>query len=528
MHRQIDDLRTGHERGLVWAPDEAERAIKFFGMLRHWKGDLANKPIILEPWQEECIIRPLFGWRRPNGKRRFRTAYIEVPRKNGKTSLAAGVALFGLMADRERGAEVYLAAFQRDQARIAFNDCKRFVQRSPQLMKRLDIWEHHVDCPGLESKMLPLAAEGRGLHGLNVHMAILDELHVHRSREVFDVVTSGRGARSQPLILSITTAGHDRTSICWDEHKYAELLLSGGVQNDAAFAFVSQIEDGDDPYDRDIWRKANPNLGVSKTWEYLEEETAKAKSSVAYENTVLQLDFNRWTEQAIRWLSMPAWDDCKGHLPDLRGRPCWAGLDLGNTRDTNALALLFRLDDGRYAVKVWFWVPESSLSERAHQDRRQLLHWADAGLIRKMPGATTEYGQIVDDLLSIAREYQIQEVAYDPWSAPMLIEQLRDKGFPVSKLVEVRQTISHLTAATKELDRLVSSRGLLHDGNQVLRWMASNVVVRADTAGNLLPDKERSATKIDGISAMVMALARIIVARQPSSSVAARGYVARF
>lgn len=504
IQRQVNDLRTGHERGLVWREDEAVRAVKFCGLLKHWKDPFAGKPFVPEPWQEECLLAPLFGWYREDGLRRFNLGYVEIPRKNGKTSLAACVGLQGLLADQEQGAEVYAAATKRDQARILFSDAKQFLRRST-LFNRVKVFQHSISFPPLNGSFQALSSDTNSLHGLNISRAIVDEIHSHKTRDLWDVLLTSTGSRVNPLILGITTAGHNRSSICWELHEYTRSILEGHVADESFFGFVSCAEPDDDIADPATWWKANPNLGVSVRHKKLQDESARAAELPSYENTFRRLHLNQWTEQAKRWIQMTAWDNCRRDfdLSDLVGRECWAALDLASTRDVNALVLLFPEGDG-FIVLAWFWIPEDHRTERDGQDRRQVMNWASQGLVKKTPGNTTDYREIERDIQAIAKQFRILGLAYDPWNANHIALNLQDEGLP---MVEFRQTLGNFAAPTKELEKLVVSGNLQHDGNPVLRWMASNVCVKSDSSGNIRPDKANSADKIDGIVALIMALA---------------------
>lgn len=504
IRRQMLDLATGHDRGLVWREDEAQRAVNFCKLLRHWKGDHHGQSFVLEPWQEHAWIGPLFGWYRADGNRRFRGGYAEIPRKNGKTSAGATLTLQGLLADGEAGAEVYAAATMRDQATILFNDSQNMARQSPHLMKHLQMWKHSITCSANNGTFKPLSADHNSLHGLNISRAIVDELHSHKTRDLWDVLMTATGARRNPLILGITTAGYDRSSICWELHEYTRKVNEGAVEDDSWFGFIACADPEDDPFDPVIWHKANPNLDISIKSDYLRQESRKAKESPSYENTFRRLHLSQWTEQSVRWLPMNAWDACKADFneEDLRGEPCFAGLDLASTRDVNSLVLYF---PERHCVLPYFWVPKEAHDEAAARDRRQVMNWANKGLIRTTEGNTTDYATVIRDIGELATKFDIQKLAYDPWGpANAMVQTLQAEGF--DRLEEYRQGYSSLASPTKELERLVIGGKLKHNGDPVLRWMASNVTVKQDPAGNIKPDKSKSSDKIDGIVALIMAL----------------------
>lgn len=513
IDRQENDLRNIGHNGLVWDEDEAQAVVDFSKLLRHWKGEWAGKPFAPEDWQEHLILAPLFGWYRETDKglrRRFNVGYQEVPRKNGKTTSAATLALQGLVADAEHGAEVYCTATTRDQASILFKDSTNMARQSPELSSFMRFWRYSITCDTLNSTLKPLSSDHDALHGLNIHRAVVDELHSHKTRDLWDVLQTSTGARRNPLLFAITTAGYDRASVCWEMREYARMVLEGHHKDDSFFAYVACAELEDDPFDPTTWAKANPNLDVSINSDYLAREANKAKTSPSYENTFRRLHLNQWTEQSVRWLPMHVWDDCAGIVEeeDLVGRDCYAGLDLANTRDVNALVIVFPFDDGRVKVLPVFWVPENAKDDRAEYDRRTLEAFIARDLIRATEGDTADIeGQIPDDIMKISGRFNIVKFAYDPWgSGPAMVQKLAARGFPADRIVEFRQTVSNFAAPTKELERLVHSRKLEHGANAVLRWMASNTAVKIDPSGNMRPDKSKSADKIDGIVALVMAL----------------------
>ena len=524
IRRQIGDLRTGHERGLVWDEDEAQRNIKFFSLLRHWKGEFARKPMTPEPWQEECVIAPLFGWyrersRKSGGLRRFRTAYIEIPRKNGKTTIASGLGNQGLIADQEPGAEVYAAATKRDQANILFSDAQQTL--GARLLQKVKIYKGSLTFPALNSSFKPLSSDYNSLDGLNLHRGIVDELHAHKERHLWDVLLTAMGARRHPMLIAITTAGFDRSSVCWEQHQYVEKICNGLI-DDSYFGFITQAEQKDDWTDPAVWWKANPNLGISLKEDYLKDLCTNAREFPEQENNFRRKHLDQWTEQAVRWLPMRLWDECGETFDpkELVGKRCWAGLDLANTRDVNAFVLVFPMGQGRYRVLCHFWIPEDPIDKRAEQDRRQVDAWASKGMIDKTPGNTTDYATIVENIMALSKVYRIEEIGYDPYGpANVVAQMLQAAGMPLSKLTEFRQTLMNFTGPCKELERLIVSKKIEHGGNEVLRWMASNATVKPDTNDNIRPDKGKSADKIDGIVALLMALGRIIEGEHGKESV---------
>ena len=529
IERQARDLERWPARsqadcepdGYWWDEHAANRVVEFIERFcRHHKGEWAGQPFRLEPWQRE-IVRTIFGWRRPDGTRRFRTAYVEVPRKNGKTELAAAVGLYLLVADGEAGAEVYSAATKRDQARIVHNAAKQMLRRSPDLRRFVEQYRDNLVVPATASKFEALSSESHTLDGLNPHGIILDELHAHRDRHLRDVLITGTGARRQPLEWIITTAGvYNPASIGWEMHDYAVNVLQGVFEDETFFAYIAAADEEDDWQDPATWAKANPNLGVSVKLEYLEELADRAAKSPSFLNTFFRYHLNIWTQQLERWIPIEAWDRCGGPVDEgaLIGRRCFGGLDLSSTIDITALALAFPAEDGSYDLVMRFWVPEDRLHERSERDRVPYDAWARDGWLQVTPGNVVDYGFIREEIHRLADRYEIVELAYDPWNASKLAVELFGDGVP---MVEFRQGYASMSPAAKEFERLVTAGLLRHGGHPVLRWMANNVTIRQDPAGNIKPDKERSREKIDGIVAAIMAIGRASVHNAAPSPYAA-------
>jgi phage terminase large subunit-like protein len=487
----------------------ASRAVRFFStQLRYVEGRKAGKPFVLEPWQEK-IVRDLFGWVRPDGTRRYRTAYVEIPRKNGKSTFAAGVALYLLLCDKEARPQVYSAGGDRGQARIVFNTARAMVQANKKLEDVAELRQYEIKGIKNGGWYEALSAEAYTKHGLSAHGIVFDELHVQPNRNLWDVLTTSTGARAQPLTIAITTAGFDRSSICWELHQHAKAVIAEPEIDPTFYGCIYGADPEDDWTDEKVWYKANPNLGISLNIEYLQEACARAKENPEAENTFRNLHLNQWTQQAVRWIPMHLWDQCRREFTedDLRGRECYAAIDLASTRDVNAMAMLFPMGDGTYRVLMKYWVPKESQSDRGHQDRRQVLNWANKGLIATTNGNVTDYETLVSDVMHLASEYDIQDLAFDPWGpATPFVQMLAAAGFPEDKLTKFGQTIANFASPSKEFFRLISSRKLHHNGDPVLRWMAENVAAKRDSNDNIRPDKEASADKIDGIVATIMAL----------------------
>jgi phage terminase large subunit-like protein len=510
--RHLADLakyRAG--RGKLYFDNEAaSRAIKFFTVLHHSKGEWAGQKFILRPWQE-FIIGSIFGWKRQDGTRRFRTAYNEVGRKNGKSTISAGIALLLAFFDNEPGSECYVAATKREQAKICWSEAKRMVEATPELKKRIQIWRgvSNLSIESRAQKLEPLGADSDTLDGLNIHGAVIDELHAHKNRNMVDVIDTATGARRQPLLFEITTAGYDRQSVCWEHHDYSIKVLEGVIQDDTWFGYIACADEGDDWTDKKTWKKANPNLGVSVHLDDLVRKCEKAKEMPAAENAFRQKHLDEWTEQSERWISIEKWDACAEPRAerDLLGELCFGGLDLASTRDITAFVLVFP-DDGAFDLLCRFWVPDEQMRERVKTDRVPYDVWLKQGFLKTTPGNVTDYDFIREEIRELAAKYDIREIAYDRWGATQLATQLQEDG---AEMVEFGQGFGSMAAPTKELERLMLDKKIRHGGHPIMRWMASNVAVKRDPADNMKIDKSKSTEKVDGMVALAMAIGRASV-----------------
>ena len=499
---------TEEINGVVYWFDEeaADRAARFFPrFLSHSKGEHAGQPFELLDWQDD-IIRNVFGWMRPDGFRRYRRVYIEVPRKNGKSQLAAGVALYLTFSDGEAGAEVYSAAADRFQAAIVFKAGADMREASSDLSERSAAFTKSIVVEGTKSSYQVLSSDVKTKHGLNAHGIIFDELHTQPNRELWDVLTTSVGARRQPLIFAITTAGHDKTSICYEQHEYALRVLEGTLVDPAFYAVIFAADSEADWREESVWVAANPSIGETLKWDYVRAECKRAMETPGYVNTFRRLQLNQWTESYSRWLDIEAWNE-SGEIIDpaeLEGEICWGGLDLSTTTDLSALVLFFPRDTG-YAVLCWFWIPEETVDARSRQDGVPYDVWVREGWITATEGNVIDYDFIEEKIKELSSIYQIQEIGFDPWNATSLANHLLDDG---AQMVQVRQGYKTMSEPSKELARLVLARELHHQSNPVLRWCAANCVIETDPVDNIKPTKKRSPERIDGIVAAIIALSR--------------------
>ena len=483
-------------------------AERFFDrMLVHIEGPMAGQPFVLEPWQRQ-IVRDLWGWKQVDGRRRYRKVYLEVPRGNGKSTFAAGLALLLLAVDGERSAKVYSAAADKPQAAIVFETAEKMVAASPFLAPRIKPYRNRtMEFPESGSRYITLSSDAYTKHGLNPHGIVFDELHAQPNRELYDVLNTAMGKRRQPLMIMITTAGYDRNSICWEQHEYARQVAEGVIDDPTFYPAIWAAGEDDDWTAPATWRKANPNYGVSVREEFLRQECITALASPAYQNTFRRLYLNQWTSQESRWLDMRAWDACGQAPPDLAGRACYGGLDLATTTDVAAFVLCFppAKEGEPYWLLPHFWVPGDNMIERVRRDRVPYDAWCRDGLMSATSGNVIDYGVIERDIITLGVKYQIKEIAFDRWGAAQMSQNLTAAGF---EMVQMGQGFASMAAPTKEMLRLVLGHQVGHGANPVLRWMADNLVVEQDAAGNVKPSKAKSREKIDGMVAAVMALDR--------------------
>lgn len=519
--RQLDDLVrvTSDEWPWVFVGDLAARPCEFIELLPHIKGKWARerKLITLEPWQ--CfVLTTTFGWvHRDTGMRRFREAYIEVPRKNAKSTLSSGLALYMLAADGEQGAEIYSAATTRDQARIVFDDARVMAERSPDLRTYcgVAILQHSITVAATASKFAPLAAEGSTLDGLNVHFAVIDELHAHRTRAVYDVIDTARGAREQSLLWNITTAGTDRSGICYARRTHITKILDRVIDDPSSFGIIYTIDDADDPFDPSVWAKANPNWQISVLREDMEAAARKAAAMPSDLNNYLTKRLNVWVSGESAWMDMRAWERCADRslqLADFAGERCWAGLDLAQKKDFAALVLVFQREG------VWHVFTRLYLNELAVQEsgNAHLSGWARSGYVQVTDGDITDFDVVAEDLRSYCRQFDMQEIAFDPALSMYFAGKLIEEGLP---LVEITQRALFFTPPLIQVENLVAERKLKFDGNPVMTWMVSNLVVKVSKFNELrAPTKERPENKIDGPMAMLMALGRALAVNAGSTS----------
>lgn len=492
---------------------KARQTLEFINCLKHTKGRWRGQPFALLPWQEQ-IIRDVFGTVKENGYRQYNTAYVEIPKKNGKSELAAGVALYMTCGDGEWGAEVYGCASDRQQASIVFDVAVDMVDQCPALKKRIKpvMSVKRLVYKPTNSFYQVLSAEAYTKHGLNVHAVIFDELHSQPNRELFDVMTKGSGdARTQPLFFLITTAGTDRHSVCFEQHQKAEDIILGRKIDHTFYPVIYGAADEADWTSERVWYEANPSLGHTIDIEKVRNACMSARDNPAEENIFRQLRLNQWVKQSSRWMQMEKWDACGFPVDEkeLLGRECYGGLDLSSSIDITAFVLVFppRDETEKYMILPYFWIPEENMNVRVRRDHVPYDVWAKQGMLMTTEGNVIHYGFIENFIDGLGKKFHIKEIAFDRWGAVQMVQNLEGLGFLV---VPFGQGFKDMSPPSKELMKLTLEQKLAHGGHPVLRWMMDNIYVRTDPAGNIKPDKEKSTEKIDGAVATVMALDRAI------------------
>ena len=493
-----------------------QRTIDFFEeLLRHIEGSTAGHLFKLEPWQK-IIIETLFGWKKKDAKgrevRRYRETFLEMPRKNGKTPLAAGMALYLFFCDNEPGAQVFCAAADTEQAAMLFRHARGMVEAEPELEKRCDIFRgtgHRSivlkNDPGAFFRVM--SSDANTKHGGNTHAVIIDELHAQKNRELVDVLQTSMASdtRKQPLMIFITTSDFDRISICNEKYDYACKVRDGIIRDVSFLPVIYEALPTEDWTSSKVWAKANPNLGVSVSIDYMKRECLRAQETPAYENTFKRLHLNIRTAQDIKLIDMTDWDNCPSmQMTDeqLKDEPCFAALDLSSTTDLAALALFF---PNQNTFKLRFWCPGDNAPIRERRDRVPYLTWSKAGLIELTPGNVIDYKYIIAEIIRLREQFTgLRTIAYDPWNARQTAIELQDEHD--FKMIEFRQGFVSMNEPTKQFLSLIKSKRANHGGNQILRWMASNATARTDPADNIKIDKAKSRDKVDGLIACVMAL----------------------
>lgn len=491
--------------------EAAELAIDFFSECLHlWEGVVGDPPFILRPWQK-AIVGNLFGWKRPDGTRRYRASFIEVPRKNGKTPLMAGIVLLVAYTDGEPGAQIYSSAREREQAAIIFKHAEKMIERDPDLAARSKVYKtfRSIEFNGGDSVYKALSADADTKHGANIHCVINDELHVHKNRDLIDTLETATASRKQPLIIDITTAGWDKTTICFERYEYASKVRDGVIKDKALLPVIYEIKKEDyKKWDTiDVWKRCNPNFGISVSEEYFVRQCNKAKETPAYENTFRRLHLNQWTSLVSQWLSMAKWDLCNEKPSDSKTLDWIGGLDLSASQDLTAYVLSAFDENGKLHVHAYPFIPADIAVVKEKTDRVPYLTWHKQGFIDFTDGDVVDYDHIREKILELNRQYDVIENVYDPFNATQLVTQLHSEGL---NCVSYGQGIKNMSEPSKVLEQLILKLLLAHGGHPVLTWCASNVMVKMDENENIKPVKTKGTKRIDPMIALIMTIARHI------------------
>ena len=488
--------------------EKAQRVIDFISELRHTKGKWAGMQWQWIPWQDK-LIRQLFGMVDEEGNRQYRTCYCEIPKKQGKTELGAAIALYLLIADNEKGAEVYSAAGDREQASLVFNASANMVEQDFTLKNNLAVLRSTKRIVNYERNSFyhALSSEAFSKHGFNVHGCIFDEIHVQKNREFFDVLKDGAGdARTQPLMFIITTAGiHDVNSIAWEVREYARKVKEGIIKDDRWLAIIYSLPMDADWEDEENWKKVNPSLGYTVTIDKLRDAYVEVKNMPTKQNNFRRLRLDQWVSQVTRWLDVAFWDKCDSplNMSKLKGMQCWAGLDMSSSIDITALVLVFPRENGFYDILPFLWVPEERIEERSNKDKVPYDVWVREGYMYATPGNTVDYSFIEAKIEMLFEIYNIRAIAYDRWGAEYITQRLELKGITV---VPFGQGFKSLSYPTKEFQKLVMKSKMRHGNNPVMRWMFDNIAMEMDAAENIKITKKKSTGRVDGMVALVMGL----------------------
>lgn len=510
------------ENGYYFDERAAKRVINFFERyLKHTISPYTGKPFLLLDWQKYNLIAPLFGWKRPDGTRRFRVAYVEIPKKNGKSMLCSGISLYLLCADGEQGGQIYAVAAERSQAGIVFDESAKMVYKSPALKKRLNPTKSTKTIYHAKSNSIykALSAEAPTKEGLNIHGLIFDELHAQAKRDLWDTLRYGGAARDQPLIISITTAGYDRTTICWEQHEYARRILKGQVFDPSFFALIysTNWEDAEarntdaeeiDWRSEEAWYMANPSLGHTIKLDDFKQECLVAQESPQQENTFKRYRLNIWTRSETRWFGVDKWKACGGEfdIEMLKNRRCFGGLDMASVEDLASFSLVFEPgEDGLVYVLNWSFCPLENLWKRVKKQHVPYDRWVEDGYLIATDGNAIDEEFILKKIKEIKDEFRnLQLIGFDRWGALSITVNLEKEGL---KVIPIGQGFTSLSAPSKALERYVLDETLQHGDNPVLSWAADNVVIAKDAAENIKPVKNKSTEKIDPIVSMVNAIA---------------------
>lgn len=509
---QNDSDRKAVEEGCYVDLSKGQRVIEFISKYcRHTKGIFAGQPVQLLEWQKDFVNR-VFGWQKPDGTRRFRHAFLLVPRKNGKTTLAACICLYLLFGDHEAGAEIVSVSTDRKSADLSFATARQMVLQDETLSSLCEITRVSIYIPKNGSVFKVLASDTNSLHGMNTSGILFDEIHAQKDRSMYDVLRTSMGARSQPLMLCISTAGIETHGPCFEQYEYTKRIAEGTVIDPDFYGTVYEADLEDDWQSPEIWRKANPSLGTTITEDFLRTEANNAKNTPTFQRSFQRLYLNKWIQDNEHsWLETDAWNKCKQDFAEegLVGCPCFAGLDLSSTLDLTAFGLVFDTPDGPKAL-CRFWLPEVNLEKRVLKDHVPYDVWRDEGWLRTTPGNAIDYDTIVKDILKDAEQFNLKEIAFDRWNSSHVVNMLTNAGLI---LLPFGQGFKSMGTPTKDLTRAILQQEISHRGNKILDWNIQNAVIETDAAECWKLSKQKSRERIDGAVALIMAWDRFTASK---------------
>lgn len=531
--RDLEAVENGSRPNMRFNKKLGLAYVAVIEQLHHFEGELAGQKIVLEEWERRSLAI-CFGWQKkrvgkdgtpmqkdgkPQWIRRFKTAFFFVSRKNGKSIIASGVAIAESVLTTERGNQIVSFATKKDQAKIIWNGCEKMIGYNSDLKKNSTVAYSIINIKPTDTTIKPMGRDSQTEDGLNVGLGIGDEIHAHPDRSMIEVIESSQGARVQPMMFYITTAGFNTASPGYEEYEYAKKVMDGVVEDDSYFAFIAELDPEDDPFDESVWYKANPNLGVSKSWDYMRTQAKKAEERAESKNNFLVKDLNRWTNAAEGFIGFEQWKACAAVDVDISesfGK--LLGMDLSRSDDFTALAVTHLLPENRFHTTQRYYIPEDNVLKRERELRVPLSTWVAQGYITATPGSTIDLDYITRDIMEMVAEDNVNELCYDPHRAATMIAEIEKKsGF--EGCVQIRQGYLSLSEPTYNLRTYIEQRKLTHDNNPVTNWMMSNLSILTDAAGNIKPDKSHQNRKIDGIAAIINTLARSSTFEPPKKSI---------
>ena len=530
--RDLDDVASGKRSDIRFNKKLGLAYVVIIEKLKHFEGEKAGERIILEEWQKKAIVIN-FGWQKKrldkdgnpllkNGKvqwvRRFNTSFYFITRKSGKSLLASAIGIAESILTIEKGNQIVSFATKKDQAKIVWKGCKKMIDSNKELSKKCTEAYSTLIVNPTDTTIKPLGRDSKTEDGLNIGFAIGDEIHAHPDRGMIEVVESSQGARVQPMMFYITTAGFDTASVGYQEYEYATKVLDGVIEDDSYFAFVCQLDKDDDPFDESVWYKANPNLGVSKSYDYMRKQAKQAKERSETLNNFLVKDLNRWVNASESFVQFSEWEACGVDGFDTSDASAvFLGVDLSRSDDFTATATTYMMPDGTFYTTQHYYIPKENVSARARELRVPLEKWVLQGYITATPGATIDLDYIALDTIERINR-GVDEICYDPYRAATLIAKIEsESGF--ENCVQIRQGYLTISEPTFNFRDLVRTKKLLHDKNPVTKWMVSNLSILSDAAGNIKPDKTNQNRKIDGVAAIINTLARTMAYEPEEESV---------